>query len=424
MPGGGLRRQKCRGGAVDGAVDGAASVGERGVTGGRRLRIGYLCDHDPRDPGPYSGGNTRIYEALATHAGDVTPLSRHWFAAEPVRRVFEALPDAITLRARWRAQLALSRVISRGLSRHVAAGDFDVIFGAYSFHSLARLRLPPRVVLAYTSDATPTTYRESEIGRAFGSYLGASRALDGWVLRHEARVFGAADLLLWPSDWLNAAATARYGLDPARCHTVPWGANIPAWPAPPGPRPFGRAKPLNLLVVGRDWFAKGGPLAFDTMQALRAEGVDARLTVIGTTPPDFHLSDHVTVHPYLDKSDPDQFATFEAALRGAHFMVQPSFESYGFAFCEASAYGLPSLCLRVGGVPVREGVNGHALPPGATPDDFAGLIGRYLDDPDAYHALTESSRAEFEARLNWDAWGARVADMLQAAVAARQTGSQ
>ena len=137
-----------------------------------------------------------------------------------------------------------------------------------------------------------------------------------------------------------------------------------------------------------------------------------RLTVIGTTPPDFHMSEHVTVHPYLDKSNTAQFDTFQSTLRNAHFMVMPSYESYGFAFCEASAYGLPSLCLRVGGVPVRDGINGHALPISASPQDFAQVIRRYLKRPETYNALRQSSRREYKDHLNWNAWGKAVAAKL------------
>ena len=130
---------------------------------------------------------------------------------------------------------------------------------------------------------------------------------------------------------------------------MPSGANI-ADPGPPAaPTRLEMGAPLNLLVLGRDWFAKGGPVAFETMERLRALGHDARLTVISCTPPEFHRNAHVTVHPHLNKSKADGYATLDACLKSAHFMVMASFESYGFAFCEASAHGLPSLCLKVGG---------------------------------------------------------------------------
>lgn len=388
-----------------------------------RPRIAYLCDLPPKDLHSYSGGNARICDSLRRHVGRVTVLDTGWGLAEPVRHAIRAMPLAIEMRLRWRAHLALARLIARNVRRQLRDGSYDVLFGAYAFHAIAGLRPPERIVTVYTSDATPTVYKRSEIGAAFGSYLSASRLLDPLILAAERRTFRSLDLLLWPTYWLKSRADALYGLSDAQSHVVPWGANV-ADPGVGSPPPhIGRGAPLRLLLLGRDWFAKGGPTAFDTMMALRATGVNCKLDVIGTTPPELHRNAHVVLHGALDKSKPADIARFETVLRGAHFLMQPSVESFGFAFCEAAAYGLPALCLRQGGIPVREGVNGHALPPGATPSDFAKLIEGYLDAPDRYANLRARSREEYNARLNWDAWGRRVADLIAEQRAIKERGS-
>lgn len=388
---------------------------------GEPLRIAYLCDMTPLDRNLYSGGNARIYDALRQHAGEVTILPQTWALAEPVRRLIHAMPEAVNLRARWRAHFALRRVIARGVEAELRRGGYDVLFGAYALHALAGVRVPQGVVTAFTSDATQTVYRLSEVGQAHSRVFALGHLLDNWVERRERDALSRADLLLWPSAWLQDAVAARYGFEPGHGHLVPWGANIETPPVP-APRTLRRGAPVRLLVIGRDWFAKGGPTAFDAMMALRGSGVDARLTVIGCVPPEFHRTDHVTVHPELNKAVPGELALFNAALAEAHFMVMPSFESYGFAFCEAAAHGLPALCLRVGGVPVRDGITGHALPPGAGFEDFAQVILGYLGDPDAYARLSRAARTEFEDRLNWDAWGRTTAELLRDAVAYKRAG--
>jgi len=383
----------------------------------KRLKIAYLCDFDPRDPTLYSGGNARMFEALQTHAGDVTVLPQDWGLAEPLRRATLAAPEAISIRARWRLHLMASRVIAKRVQQALAADRFDVLFGAYSFQSLHRLRPPYPLVTAYSSDATPTTYKQSRIGQSFGSWFTPSRLVDPLIERAEARVFRGLDLALWPSDWLTRAVNARYRLPPARSITVSWGANVPD-PGPTAPMALDPTGPVEILLVGRDWDAKGGWVTAATVKALRTRGIDARLTVIGCTPPPEIGIDALTVHPHLDKSQPDDLSTFHACFRRAHFLLMPSMESYGFAFCEASAYGLPSLCLDVGGVPVWNEVNGHALPLGAGPDQFAEIIHRYLEAPERHAALRRGARQVYEDRLNWDAWGRGVAGLLQAEVAA------
>lgn len=383
------------------------------------LRIAYLCDMSPLDRNLYSGGNARIYDSLCKHAGEVTVLPQDWGLAEPLRRLILAMPEAVNLRARWRAHFALRRVIASRVQRQLATGSYDVLFGAYALHAMSGVHPPGQMVMAYTSDATQTVYRTSEVGAAHGRHFAFGHMLDDWVEQRERSILSRMDLLLWPSSWLQDSAEARYRLDPRRSHLVPWGANIRT-PPPPPPRRLSPGGPVELLVVGRDWHAKGGPVAFDTMKALRARGVDARLTVIGCQPPDHHLDDRVTVHRQLNKSVPEELAVFEAALKAAHFMVMPSFESFGFAFCEAAAYGLPALCLRVGGVPVRDGRTGHALPPGSDAADFAAQILGYLANPEAYSHLSQSARAEFEETLNWDAWGRTTARLLRKAVARKR----
>lgn len=383
------------------------------------LRIAYLCDMSPLDRNLYSGGNARIFDALRAHAGEVTILPQSWALAEPLRRLIHAMPEAVNLRARWRAHYALRRVIARGIEAELKRQGFDVLFGAYALHALAGVRPPKGVVTAFTSDATQTVYRLSEVGQAHKRVFALGHLLDGWVERQERAALQQADLLLWPSQWLKDAVEDRYGINPGISHLVLWGANIATPPAPP-PRALCPDGPLRLLVIGRNWFAKGGPVAFDTMMALRDAGVDAQLTVIGCVPPVFHLNEFVTVHPQLNKAVPEELALFDAALSQAHFMVMPSFESYGFAFCEAAAHGLPALCLAVGGVPVRNGVTGHALPAGAGAGDFAAIIRGYIADPEAYLRLSLSARQEFESHLNWDAWGRRCADLLHEAVARKR----
>lgn len=380
----------------------------------RRLKIAYLCDQSPLDKNVYSGGNAQIFKTLEKHVGDVHILNNSWGLVKPIYHFIEALPEALNIRLKWRIHILLSRIIAISINRQLRQEKFDVLFGAYSFHSLANVVAPPDVFKAYTSDATMTTYRESEIGQAFGNYVGLSRYLDPLFYRAERKVFISMDLLLWPSEWMKSIADARYGLEEAQSVMVPWGANATPTSCKSDAPEMSPAGPVKLLLIGRDWMAKGGPLAFETMMVLRARGVDAKLEVIGTSPPEGYTNEHVTLYGLLDKNDPAQFKQFEMILKQAHFLLQPSFESYGFAFCEASAYALPSLCLRVGGVPVRDGINGKTLPGGSNAEDFADVILTYVDDPASYRKLCKSTRIEYEEKLNWDAWGKQVASILAA----------
>lgn len=384
---------------------------------GRPPSIAYLCDQTPLDRPLYSGGNARMYDALRAQGCDVHILSNSWGLAEPLRKLVMALPERYNLRLRWRLHLALAPIIARRVRKELAKGQFDVLFSTYSFQSLSRVVPPYPMTVVHTSDATPTVYKNSEIGASFGSFFSASRLIDPLITKAERRTFNSADLLLWPSDWLRDAANEMFGLDRAKSLTVPWGANIGTPPAIGAPATMSPGAPIRLLFVGRDWYAKGGHITMAVLGALREAGHDARLTVIGTTPPQEVDRAHISVHPNLNKAIAEERVLFEQLYAQAHFLVMPSMESYGFAFCEASAFGVPSLCYRAGGIPVRDGINGFALPLGTDAAVFAKTIETYLHDPAKYEELRLSTRQEYEDHLNWDAWGARVVDLLRTSAA-------
>lgn len=385
----------------------------------RPLKIAYLCDITPLDPNLYSGGNARMYHALKQHAGEVTILSNSWFAAEPLRRLMHALPEALNLRMRWRLHLLLGRLIARGVRRELAKGDYDVLFCAYSIQSLAGLGPLDRVVTAFTTDATPTTYKHSAVGQSFDSYLSVSRYFDPWIARQEQKILNDLDVVLSPTEWLRLAIQDGFELSESVA-VIPWGANIDPVPKPDDLRGLQAETPVELLFIGRDWYAKGGQIALAVMQDLNARGLPARLTIVGCTPEGVEPSESVAIIPQLDKSKAEDMATFRDLFQQAHFLINPSFESFGFAYCEASAYGLPSLSFRVGGVPVRDGINGHALPVGSSAADFGDVICEYIANPEAHADLRASSRREYETRLNWDVWGQTVAAKLRQAQAAKR----
>lgn len=386
----------------------------------RALKIAYLCDITPLDPNLYSGGNARMFQALIRQGCEVTILNNSWHMAEPLRYLMHALPEAFNLRMRWRLHMLLGRLIARGVRRDLAEADFDVLFCAYSIQSMSGVGPLKDVVTAFTTDATPTTYKQSLVGQSFGSFLSVSRYFDPWVAAKEKRVLADLDLVLPPTEWLSDGIADVFSVRGEAVRVIPWGANIDPVLDFERENPLKTGVMVELLFVGRDWYAKGGPLALSVLSGLKSRNISARLTIVGCTPDGVEASNDIVIIPQIDKTKSNEMAKFEMLFKTAHFLINPSFESFGFAYCEASAYGLPSLAFRVGGVPVREGVNGHALPVGSDADDFIALIEGYLANPEAHEVLRKTSRTEYETRLNWDAWGESVVDELRNCVATKQ----
>jgi glycosyltransferase involved in cell wall biosynthesis len=146
-------------------------------------------------------------------------------------------------------------------------------------------------------------------------------------------------------------------------------------------------------------------------------GYDAELTVVGCHAPKGVAHPRLRVIPFLNKQVPEERALFERLWREADFFIFPTrFEAAGLVLCEASAHALPAIAAHTGGVPslLREGRNGYTVASEAGGSRYAEIIASLADDPERYAALCQSSREEFETRLNWDSWGEGVARKVAA----------
>jgi len=97
------------------------------------------------------------------------------------------------------------------------------------------------------------------------------------------------------------------------------------------------------------------------------------------------------------------------------FLILPTkAECYGIVFCEASAYGLPSIVNDTGGVSgaVTNRKNGFLLPSNSPGNDYTKLIADVFRNDEKYDSLVKSSRNIFEMKLNWDAWAKKVKNLL------------
>ncbi len=220
---------------------------------------------------------------------------------------------------------------------------------------------------------------------------------------------------LYPSEWASRATREHYAVDPQKVRTVPFGANIEHSPSLEVVQSRKKSERCKLFFIGVDWERKGGEIAFETLLKLEELGIQAELIVCGCIPPDRFSHARMTVIPFLNRKDEDQRRQLENLFATSDFLFLPTRgETYGMVFCEASSFGLPSITTNTGGVSgaVKDGENGYMLSSSARGSEYAELIARIFRDDEHYAELVKSSRAAFESRLNWDAWGIAVTKLI------------
>ena len=298
----------------------------------------------------------------------------------------------------------LAKKYGKIFTRQLKNNDYDFIFAPAASTELAFVETStPIVYLSDTTFANMIDYYP-----AFTGLLGISKTHGSAIERAAIR---KSSLLLYPTTWAMRSAVEEFGAPREKTHVVAFGANFDE--VPPASEVITKTKGnvCRLLFLGADWERKGGRIAFDTLRELNKRNLKSEMTVCGCTPPASIRDDNLKIIPYLNKSSAKDKERLLELFMNSHFLLLPTrAECAGIVFCEASAFGLPSITTNTGGVSgiVTDEINGCLLPPSAGAKEYADRIAKiYLNDT-RYEQMVRSSRAEFDQKLNWDVWATYV----------------
>ncbi len=368
------------------------------------MRIAYISNKNPEDINNWSGTPYHIISALRKYhevdwGGGGVLNGASWYHRFLNRQKPFNLLD-------------YSEEIGKVVSEMLKEGKYDLaISSTYSLCSHLDVDIPLIAFSDLTYNLCTTYLRKT-----------APNGLRTRAMQLENRFLQLADAIIYPSSFAKEAALADYDIRSDKVHVLEFGANIPA-PVAIDIDEF-KNDVCKLVFVGRDWINKGGNKALAVYSLLRSQGFPCELTIIGCEPI-YKVEDAgVKVIPWLDKSVSEDLLRYDQIMRESHFLILPTeFDAYGIVFCEASAYGVPSLAPNVGGVsqPIREGVNGFLFSPHATAQEYADKIKQTFQDKEMYRSLRKSSRREYETRLNWSVWAKSMNKIMDAIIQNRQS---
>jgi glycosyltransferase involved in cell wall biosynthesis len=349
-------------------------------------------------------------QALQRHCGDLVPLGplrpKTLLLKKALRRGLKALTGRMYL---FTHTVSLSKQMAGIVTKAMANQKFDLIFAPSGSGQIAHLNTDLPIV--YSSDATFGLVLDyyPEFSNVVASCIPEAHAV-------EQLAIDRAKLILYSSTWAAGSAKKDYHADSAKVHVVPFGANLDEAPAAASVLKKKTSSICKLLFVGADWEKKGGELALETVVELGRLSVAAELTIVGCCPPKtVRVPPNVQVIRFLNKNDVAQRQQLQQLYLDADFFLLPTrSECYGIVFCEAGAFGLPVIGTDTGGVSeiIHHGENGFLLPEGSRGSEYAKIIADTFRDRTKYEELQHNSRADFEKRLNWDAWGRAVAGLI------------
>jgi glycosyltransferase involved in cell wall biosynthesis len=376
-----------------------------------RPQIAILTSNtlENRKRSSWGGTVDRMTQALQTHCGDVYHLGAVRTRKKVVGKVIhKASRFFLKKNYLYNHTFSLARSYARIVSRRLADQSFDVIIAPSGGTEIAFLETNIPIVLIEDANFALLHNYYSEYSDLLKRSVREVNTLEELALKK-------ARLVLHPSEWAARSTIQKYHTDGRKVHVVPFGANLDNPPSPDIVQAKKRSDRCRLFFLGVDWVRKGGEIAFEALLKLNEMGIHTELTICGCTPPGSFSHERMTVIPYLDKRDENQRKMMEKLFETSDFLFLPTrSECYGMVFCEASAFGLPIITTHTGGVSgaVREGENGFMLPLAARGAAYAEVIAKIYRDEQRYAELLRSTRAAFDDRLNWDAWGMSVNKLI------------
>jgi len=366
-----------------------------------KLKIGFVSAWDASDVTACSGVPYHMLTHLKKQNVQVEVFS-------PLNNAFKFL-------------LAPAKLYARLVRRNITLEQFPLALRSYAGQIERQMRKRPVDVILSTNSIPVSLlncrqpvliWTDAVFHQMHGYYSGAYQKPTRAGIRRgewqEQEALSRCTFAVYSSEW--AANAARHLTDPRKVVVLPFGAgisvnhslqDIKTWRCSERRTASHRCE---LLFFGMDWKRKGGAIAVETARLLNKSGVSTTLNVAGCQPSG-PLPDFVQVIGFLNKGTREGRSRLDKLLRSADFLILPTTaETNGIVFCEASAYGVPSIASETGGVPdyVRTGVNGVCLPPKSLPADFAMTIKDILSDPTRYEELSLGGFREYKTRLNWE----------------------
>lgn len=364
------------------------------------MKVGFAGRWDPLDKTAWSGTYLHSYNAIKKYYPVETFYYKWpWYVRERLilHKQFQKL---IHKKAAVEFLKGYAKHFSRQLEKELLTRKVDVLFVPSAPQLIAYCKTD--IPIIYMTDAT---FFQLQGYYPFFKDIAQYNINQGIVM--DKLVFESAAHCMTASEWTKQSAIRDYKIPANKITVTPLGANLDRIPGTDELKKE-KNKTCQLLFLGVEWERKGGQIALDTFYALQKKGVPVQLTIIGCIPPVPITDRNITIIPFINKDNEAGSAQLYRIIHNSDFLLLPTrAECAGVAFCEASAFGVPSITTNTGGVGtyVQDGINGFTLPLAATEDQYAEKIQELFSNDDAYQKLCISSRKKYEEELNWDNWG-------------------
>jgi len=376
----------------------------------KRIKIAFLTSLDARDKKSWSCTYYSMAEALQKYCGEIYYIGPIKSRMESILSFFEKLLRFLFKKNfKYLHSIMLSKSYAKLFTRKLSNQHYDIIFAPSVSTEIAFL--DTKIPIIYFSD---TTFKLMINFYKSYSNLFKRSIRNGNLIEFSA--INKASLIIYPTKWPVQSAVNDYNGDINKIHTIQLGTNVKKIPSIDIILKRNLNDPCILFFLGVNWDRKGGTIAFNTLLKLEELGIHSKLIVCGCVPPSNLKHKWMTVIPYLDRNHEIQNNKLYNLYLTSHFIFLPTrAETMGMVFCEALAFGLPSITTDVGGVKevVIDKKTGFTLPHSADSVDYAEIITKTWQDKTLYIEMVKNCYKYYNTNFSWELWANKLNTLIK-----------
>lgn len=364
------------------------------------MRIAYI--ENPFDHSKISAGGVSKYIIRALEKNGITIQTIQLTKRPLLSYLYNIYSKLISLFGKKYQPMRspiLWRAISKKMSATISEDQYDAVL---AFGSLP---------IAYFSTSKPIYFWTDAVFESLIDYYPDYTNLTKQTIKNghalDAKAFERAEKAFICTQ-IEIKQAEKYYSHSDKIYFAPFGANLDEDPDQNMVDEIiarKKTSPIKFLLIGWDWYRKGGDKALELVQELNRKGHQAELHIIGQEQGDNIKDPALFFHGKLRKDIPEEKEKFIGLLSEATFLVHFSkAETYGHVLCEANAYGLPAITSNTGGIKevINDEVNGHKFDEAIPVNEISEQIISIISDEKKYKSLCHSSNNEYHDRLNWD----------------------
>lgn len=372
-----------------------------------KIRVVYLSNTTPLNKKSWSGTHYQIYHALKNEFETVDIITVNSSFVKIFALFNKLLFPIFGKRYNYHHSKLKAYIESKIVHNKLKKKETDVIFCSAG-----------STTIAYLETSIPIFYLSDTSFEQFSDYYDVAENIFKFSKNEsnqvEQKALDKATKIIYPTNWAGDFSSKFYNIKTSKIVQIHFGANIDEKYISYKEKIITKDSPFNILFLGVYWERKGGDIVLETYEQLISEGFNVHLTICGTTPPKEVLG--VKVIPFLNKNKHEDLIQLKDILEDTNLLFIPSrAECYGIVFNEASAFGIPSLSTKTGGIPevVIGGLNGFSLPLDATSSMYTESIKNLIQNEKLYYQLSIKARNKYLTENNWLHFGKSIRNLIE-----------